>query len=31
MELSGALMNAFVYASEHIALPLMEMKTSDSQ
>ena len=30
MELSDALMNEFVDASEHIALLLMEMKTSDS-
>jgi hypothetical protein len=31
MKLNGSLMNAFVYASKHIALVLMEMKTSDSQ
>jgi hypothetical protein len=30
MELSDALMNAFVYASQHIVLMLMEMKTSGS-
>ena len=31
MELSDALINAFVYALENIALLLMEMKTSAAE
>jgi hypothetical protein len=31
MKLSVVLMNALAYASKHVALMLMEMKTSDSQ